>query len=123
MVRRSSSSLRGVMCSWVSIGLVDYVSDPGTTAVDRALKLAEEIAVNGMALGLSLRCSYYSSDIVIGPLALRAAKQAISTAPEVSLERGLDFERACYEPLLKSKDRLEALEAFKEKRAPVFKGE
>lgn len=36
---------------------------------------------------------------------------------------GLDFERATYEVLLPTKDRLEALEAFKEKRQPVFKGE
>ena len=36
---------------------------------------------------------------------------------------GLDFERASYEVLLPTKDRLEALEAFKEKRQPVFKGE
>ena len=36
---------------------------------------------------------------------------------------GLDFERSAYEPLLKSKDRDEALEAFREKRKPVFKGE
>jgi hypothetical protein len=36
---------------------------------------------------------------------------------------GLDFERSAYEPLLKTKDRDEALEAFKEKRKPVFKGE
>jgi methylglutaconyl-CoA hydratase len=56
-------------------------------------------------------------------LALRAAKQAISRAPELSLESGLDFERATYETLLPTKDRLEALEAFKEKRKPVFKGE
>lgn len=30
-----------------SAGLVDYVSDPGTTALDRSLKLAKEIASNG----------------------------------------------------------------------------
>ncbi|KAI0089117.1 ClpP/crotonase-like domain-containing protein [Irpex rosettiformis] len=85
-------------------GVVDYVSEEGQSAVDRALTLAEEISVNA-------------------PLALRAAKQAISRAPELALESGLDFERASYETLLKSKDRLEALEAFKEKRPPVFKGE
>lgn len=36
---------------------------------------------------------------------------------------GLDRERKSYESLLTSKDRLEALEAFKEKRAPIFRGE
>ncbi|KAI0796882.1 ClpP/crotonase [Abortiporus biennis] len=85
-------------------GVVDYVSEQDTSAVDKALEIAGEIAANA-------------------PLALRAAKQAISRAPELALEPGLDFERAAYEPLLKSKDRVEALEAFKEKRAPVFKGE
>lgn len=74
------------------------------------------------------------------PLALRSAKLAISQALELSLESGelshtltqylslkpslgLDFERAAYEPLLETKDREEALRAFKEKRKPVFKGE
>ncbi|KAI0700756.1 ClpP/crotonase-like domain-containing protein [Cytidiella melzeri] len=85
-------------------GVVDYVSDESESAVDRSLTLAEEISANA-------------------PLALRAAKQAISRAPELALESGLDFERASYETLLKSTDRLEALEAFKEKRPPVFKGE
>jgi len=85
-------------------GLVDYVSSPDSSAYDRALQLAQEISANA-------------------PLALKAAKQAISRAPELGLESGLDFERASYEPLLKSKDRAEALQAFKEKRAPVFKGE
>ncbi|KAI0320275.1 ClpP/crotonase-like domain-containing protein [Amylostereum chailletii] len=85
-------------------GLLDYVSDEGTSAVDRALALAEQISANA-------------------PLALRSAKLAISRAVELPLEPGLDFERAAYEPLLKSKDRVEALQAFKEKRRPVFKGE
>ncbi|RPD66767.1 ClpP/crotonase [Lentinus tigrinus ALCF2SS1-7] len=85
-------------------GVVDYVSAPESTAYDKALDLAQEISANA-------------------PLALRAAKQAISRVPDVGLESGLDFERASYEPLLHSKDRLEALQAFKEKRAPIFKGE
>lgn len=88
----------------LDFGLVDYVAKEGTTAFDRAVELGTQIASNA-------------------PLALRAAKQAISRAPELSLEPGLDFERASYEPLLKSQDRLEALQAFKEKRPPVFKGE
>ncbi|KAI0307211.1 ClpP/crotonase-like domain-containing protein [Multifurca ochricompacta] len=86
------------------LGLVDYLSDEGTPASDRALSLAREIAANA-------------------PLALRSAKLAISRALELSLEPGLDFERAAYEPLLQTKDREEALHAFKEKRNPVFKGE
>ncbi|KAI5119515.1 hypothetical protein M0805_002451 [Coniferiporia weirii] len=85
-------------------GLVDYVSESGTSAVDRAAKLAKEIALSA-------------------PLALKAAKKAVSMAPELEFESGLDYERACYETLLSTKDRIEALNAFKEKRAPVFKGE
>ena len=81
----------------------------------------------------------YLTDNLLAPLALRAAKQAISRSEDLALEIGnktcsveyrclplaigLDFERASYEGLLKSHDRLEALEAFKEKRRPVFKGE
>ncbi|KZT08240.1 ClpP/crotonase [Laetiporus sulphureus 93-53] len=88
----------------LDFGVVDYISSADTSALDKALELAGEIAQNA-------------------PLALRAAKQAISRAPELSLETGLDFERASYEPLLKTSDRMEALNAFREKRPPVFKGE
>jgi methylglutaconyl-CoA hydratase len=41
----------------------------------------------------------------------------------IPLYSGLDFERASYEPLLTTKDRNEALNAFKENRPAVFKGE
>ncbi|PBL02304.1 enoyl-CoA hydratase [Armillaria gallica] len=85
-------------------GLVDYVSSPESNAFERALTLAKTISSNA-------------------PLALRAAKQAISRSEDLSLETGLDFERASYETLLSTSDRREALEAFKEKRRPVFKGE
>ncbi|KAK0490786.1 ClpP/crotonase-like domain-containing protein [Armillaria novae-zelandiae] len=85
-------------------GLVDYVSSPESNAFERALTLAKTISSNA-------------------PLALRAAKQAISRSEDLSLETGLDFERASYETLLSTSDRREALEAFKEKRRPIFKGE
>ncbi|KAF8138501.1 ClpP/crotonase-like domain-containing protein [Boletus edulis] len=92
-------------------GVVDYVSTPPSSAYDRALQLAQDIAKNA-------------------PLALRAAKQALSRAGDISLESGerelapcLDFERASYNLLLTTKDRIEALEAFKAKRPPVFRGE
>lgn len=42
---------------------------------------------------------------------------------DLPLESGLDFERASYEVLLGTKDRIEALQAFNEKRPPIFKGE
>ncbi|KAF8592651.1 enoyl-CoA hydratase [Ramaria rubella] len=85
-------------------GVIDYVADPTQTAFDRAFQLAVEMSSSA-------------------PLALRAAKLAISRAPELGLESGLDFENACYQPLLNSKDRDEALLAFKEKRLPKFRGE
>jgi len=85
-------------------GLVNYVSSPGVTAFEHAVTLAAAIAKNA-------------------PLALRAAKQAISRSEDLALEAGLDFERASYETLLTTRDRMEALEAFREKRKPIFIGE
>lgn len=56
------------------------------------------------------------------PIAIRAAIEAVRAARSVSLEEGLTVERICYERTLHSEDRVEALEAFAEKRSPVFKG-
>ncbi|RWA10459.1 hypothetical protein EKO27_g4658 [Xylaria grammica] len=50
-----------------------------------------------------------------GPIAVRAGLQAVSWARE-------EVENAMYQRVVKSEDRDEALEAFKEKRKPVFKG-
>ncbi|MFT3921884.1 MAG: enoyl-CoA hydratase-related protein [Myxococcales bacterium] len=56
------------------------------------------------------------------PLALAAALEALRAADELPLEAGLNRERACYERVLTSEDRKEALEAFAAKRKPEFKG-
>jgi enoyl-CoA hydratase/carnithine racemase len=56
------------------------------------------------------------------PLAQSAALEAIASASEVSIQRGLAIERDCYERCLVSEDRLEALAAFRDKRKPQFRG-
>lgn len=87
----------------LSIGLVDYAVDAGK-AYDKALELAREILPNG-------------------PIAVRMAKEAINRGIEVDLDSGFAIERACYAQVIPTSDRLEGLQAFKEKRKPVYKGE
>lgn len=88
------------------IGLVNHVvkqNDTGDAAYQRAFELAQEIAPQG-------------------PVALKMAKLAINRGSEVDLETGLQFEQACYAQVIPTKDRIEGLTAFKEKRIPVYKG-
>jgi enoyl-CoA hydratase/carnithine racemase len=56
------------------------------------------------------------------PLAQRAALRALRAADRLDIDAGLEFELACYEECLTSEDRVEALNAFAEKREPSFKG-
>jgi enoyl-CoA hydratase/carnithine racemase len=63
-----------------------------------------------------------ASFAVNAPLAMRQAKKALSTHPLKTLRDGLRIEGACYASLIKTRDRHEALEAFLEKRQPVWKG-
>uniref|UniRef100_A0AAZ1WVR2 AU RNA binding protein/enoyl-CoA hydratase n=1 Tax=Oreochromis aureus TaxID=47969 RepID=A0AAZ1WVR2_OREAU len=55
---------------------------------------------------------------------LRALELAREINPqEVDLSTGLAIEEACYSQVIPTKDRLEGLSAFKEKRQPQYKGE
>ncbi|SDL70379.1 enoyl-CoA hydratase-related protein [Sediminibacillus halophilus] len=85
------------------IGLVEYVHD-SEELMEKAESLAEEIAKNA-------------------PVALRQAKLAISKGIDMELSEGLAFEKQCYQQTINTKDRLEGLQAFKEKRTAVFIGE
>jgi enoyl-CoA hydratase/carnithine racemase len=89
----------------LAIGLLNAVAEPAELT-PRARALAESIAANG-------------------PLAVRAAKQAIDLHDGgASLAADLVRERAIYlERVLPSRDRLEALAAFRDKRPPQFRGE
>jgi enoyl-CoA hydratase/carnithine racemase len=84
------------------IGLVNRVSEAAALP-EAARELAAQIAANG-------------------PVAVRAAKNAIDRGCEAPIEQGLEIEAECYERVLPTQDRLEALAAFSEKRKPVYRG-
>ena len=89
------------------IGLVNNVvpqNEQGDAAYIEALNLAQAIKPQG-------------------PVALRMAKLAINKGSEVDLSTGLAIEQACYAQVIPTKDRIEGLTAFREKRKPVYKGE
>uniref|UniRef100_A0A4X2KFV4 AU RNA binding methylglutaconyl-CoA hydratase n=1 Tax=Vombatus ursinus TaxID=29139 RepID=A0A4X2KFV4_VOMUR len=90
-----------------SIGLISHVleqNEKGDAAYRKALALAGEFLPQG-------------------PVAMRVAKLAINQGMEVDLITGLAIEEACYAQTISTKDRLEGLLAFKEKRPPRYKGE
>ena len=84
------------------IGLVNRLA-PAEKLREAALELAHAIAANG-------------------PVAVRAAKEAVDRGGELPMQQGLEVEARCYERVLPTQDRLEALAAFAEKRAPHYLG-
>jgi len=57
-----------------------------------------------------------------GPVAIRLAKRAIDGGADLGLAPALALEWDCYQGVLGTQDRLEALAAFAEKRPPKFEG-
>lgn len=86
-----------------AIGLVEHVY-PAERLLDEALAMAEIMAANG-------------------PVALEQAKYAINAGSETDLKTGLLFESRAYDVILSTRDRLEGLAAFREKRRPHYIGE
>jgi enoyl-CoA hydratase len=68
-------------------------------------------------------CIIFCSQLLAnGPIALQQAKFAIKNGMNTDLNTGLQIERKAYEVTLPTEDRIEALQAFAEKRKPNFKG-
>ena len=87
----------------LSIGLVNKVSAPE--------KLLED-------------CRAMAAEICeTGPIAIEQAKYAIKHGLETDLHTGLAIESNAYWVTIPTKDRLEGLAAFREKRKPVYRGE
>jgi len=57
-----------------------------------------------------------------GPVAIRLAKKAIDEGAGLPMSVALEFEWECYQGVLDTEDRLEALDAFANKRPPRFEG-
>ena len=88
----------------LTLGIVNRKTKEGQGALEAALEWASQFEK-------------------AAPLAVCAALEAIDAATEMPLDAGLLHERRCYERTLDSQDRLEALDAFREKRTPHYKGE
>jgi enoyl-CoA hydratase/carnithine racemase len=57
------------------------------------------------------------------PVSLRQAKRAMNEGAHLPIQEALELERRMYQDCLGTKDRREALQAFAEKRRPIFTGE
>lgn len=55
-----------------------------------------------------------------GKLAVMAAREAVDRAEEMGLREGILFERRLFHSLFATEDQREGMEAFREKREPVF---
>ncbi|MHA6249403.1 enoyl-CoA hydratase-related protein [Pontibacter sp. CAU 1760] len=83
-------------------GLINRVV-PVELYLDEAFKLAEEITQ-------------------LSPVAVKLAKESVNRAFETQLDEGLHFERKNFYLCFASEDQTEGMNAFVEKRKPVFKG-
>ncbi|XP_017359861.1 enoyl-CoA hydratase domain-containing protein 2, mitochondrial isoform X1 [Cebus imitator] len=89
------------------LGLVNHTvaqNEEGDAAYHRARALAQEILPQA-------------------PIAVRLGKVAIDRGMEVDIASGMAIEGICYAQNIPTRDRLEGMAAFREKRPPKFVGE
>lgn len=84
------------------IGLVDEVYAP------------EELMPKAREMALKIASK--------GPLAIKAAKEAIKLGPDVDLKSGCEHEASLFAGICASEDKSEGIKAFLEKRKAEFKG-
>ncbi|MCQ6278856.1 enoyl-CoA hydratase-related protein [Bacillus sp. EB600] len=68
-------------------------------------------------------CQQFAAEMMKnGPVAIKQAKYAITRGINTDLQTGLEIEAKAYELTIPTEDRLEALNAFSERRKPKFSG-
>lgn len=87
----------------MACGLVSEVTPPGQTLA-RALELAKVIAA-------------------MPPLAVRSIKEVMRLGQEMPLSSALVLERKAFQLLFDTRDQIEGMQAFLDKRTPEFKGD
>lgn len=89
-------------------------------SAEKALELGILTAVESKE-NLMTACKELAEEILQNaPIAVRQAKYAIQHGSSTDLQTGLAIESKAYEVTIPTKDRVEALNAFGEKRKPVF---
>jgi methylglutaconyl-CoA hydratase len=83
--------------------------------------LVNEIVLEGSSYTKALELA--KSIVDKGPIAVRSAKQSMDEGIALSLEEALEVEKRCYELVIPTKDRIEGLKSFTEKRKPQYIGE
>lgn len=87
----------------LAYGIVNKIFDPAEL-MPQALNTARIISANA-------------------PFAVRQVKKAINASLTLDIATGYRFELAAYQQLLPTKDRIEGIQAFNEKRRPIFTDE
>lgn len=96
-----------------------YTAQPIDAQEAQTIGLVEEISVSDLvADALSLARTIAGN----GPIAINLAKKAINEGMQVDLSKGISLEHDLYLETIETKDRLEGLEAFSEKRKPKYQG-
>jgi len=85
-------------------GFVTFLCDTNEDLLNKSLSIADEIISNA-------------------PIAIKSAKKAINKGKDQDRHESLNTERKYYNIAVKSKDRKEALNAFLEKRKPIWRNQ
>ncbi|GAB4073635.1 enoyl-CoA hydratase [Barrientosiimonas marina] len=86
----------------LQLGLVEQTAS-SAQLLDEAMEMAGAVAANG-------------------PVAVKQAKTAINQGSQTDLGTALSIEHLCYKETITTDDRLEGLQAFRDKRKPVYQG-